>query len=32
MKFEALVNPQLIYIGLKKCVNPQKILEEKGAH
>ena len=32
MKFEALVNPQLTYVGLKKCVNPYKVLEEKGAH
>lgn len=32
MRFEAPVNEQLMYIGLKKCVNQYKVLKEKNAH
>lgn len=32
MKFEALINPQLTYVGLKKCVNQYKVLVEEDAH
>lgn len=31
MRFEGLINPQLTYIELKKCVNHTEFWEEKMA-